>query len=88
MYVVYDPSIELSARSRQVVEICQSGGCVRYQLERSYFGGEKFQIRVYDSAGNVVRGLGYKAAYAAIASGALVRKEVPATSAYVSMWAI
>jgi len=88
MYVVYEPNIQLNAKNQKVIEICRNGGYVKYQLEKNYFGQEKFQIRVYDLNGDVVKGFGYKAIYNAIASGILIKKEIPNTSAYATIWAI
>lgn len=84
MYVVSKPGLKLGARARRVVEVCKAGGFVRYALEKSYVGGEKFVTRVFDSAGSVVPGLGYKAAADAIAVGALKARPVLASSTYPS----
>lgn len=88
MYVVYDPDLKLSAKALQVVEICKAGGYVRYALENVWGGREQFVTRVYDAAGFVVKGLGYKAAHDAIAKGLLKSRPCPKSTLWPQEWVI
>ena len=82
MYVAGD--YKFDARAQRVLDVCKAGGKVRYALESSYRGGEKFQTRVYDASGFVVPGLGYKSAAACIARGLLKSSPCSSSSAYAS----
>lgn len=88
MYVVPNANAKLTAKAKQVVEICKNGGYVRYALEKNVFGREQFETRVYDSNNKVVKGLGYKSAYLAIAKGLLIPRECFYGSAAAQEWGI
>ena len=88
MYVVYDPTIKLSKKALQIIEICKSGGFVRYALERNVFGREQFETRVYMADGTVVKGLGYKSAYQCIAKGVLKSRDCIKSTAYAQEWSV
>ena len=88
MYVVYDPTIQLSKKALQVIEICKAGGFVRYALERNVFGKEQFVTRVYGADGKVIKGLAYKSAYQAIAKGILKSRDCVKSTAYAQEWSI
>jgi hypothetical protein len=87
MYVVIKPGLKLSAKAAQVAEICKAGGFVRYALETGYGGREQFQTRVYDAAGMVVKGLGYRAAHDAIALGLIKSRPCVKSTAWPQEWA-
>ena len=87
MYIVVKPGMQLSKRAAQVVAICEAGGFVRYALETGYGGREQFQTRVYDAAGHVVKGLGYRAAHDAIALGLIKSRPCAKSTAWPQEWA-
>lgn len=73
---------------QRIIDICQEGGFVQYALElNSYTRREQFKYRVMNTQRQVVKGLGYAAATAAIQSGKLARDwEEPSTSAFRKVW--
>ena len=88
MYVTSNPGLKLNARAKRVIEVCKAGGFVKYALEKTFGGGEKFVTRVYDASYAIVPGLGYRAAYDAIAVGALKSRPTFKSSAWASEYVI
>ena len=87
MYVVKSEGLKLSAKAAKVADVCKAGGFVRYALESGYGGREQFQVRVYDAAGFVVKGLGYRAAHDAIALGLIKSRPCVRDSSWPQEWA-
>lgn len=54
---------QLSSRAQQAVEVLKAGGKFRKALETQYRGGEKFQMRLRDAQGRVVKGFGFQTFY-------------------------
>jgi recombinational DNA repair protein RecT len=51
---------QLSKRAAKALEVLEAGGKFRKQLETQYRGGEKFEMRLKNAQGQVVKGIGYQ----------------------------
>jgi hypothetical protein len=47
-------------RKQKALEVLREGGYFRSELETQWKGGEKFEYRLRDKDGHVVKGIGYQ----------------------------
>lgn len=79
---------KFDVRAQRVLDVCRSGGRIRYALETGFRGREQFQFRVLDKNRAVVKGLGYKAAKACIVRGLVKSEPCAKSSAWPQEWVI
>lgn len=51
-------------KTEKALEVLKAGGYFRKALETQYRGGEKFEMRLRNAQGEVVKGFGYATFYA------------------------
>jgi len=72
----------MSARTEKALEVLEAGGYFRKALETQYKGGEKFMMRLRDSTGAVVKGVGFQTFFELKDLGKLQYRECVRSSAY------
>lgn len=79
---------QLSKRAAKALEVLEAGGKFRKALETQFRGGEKFEMRLKDAQGQVVKGIGYQTFYELIDAGKLtyVHPHDARSSAWPQEW--
>jgi hypothetical protein len=78
----------MSARTEKALAVLKAGGYFRKALETQYKGGEKFMMRLRDSTGAVVKGVGFQTFFELKDLGMLERRECVRSSAYPEEYAL
>ena len=79
----------LSKRAERALLVLKSGGVFRKSLERSYLGGEKFKMRLWDVRDrSVVVGIGAVTFYELEDAGLLKSRPCVVSSVWTSEWVV
>ncbi len=78
----------LSKRAQTALNILKNGGYFRKQLETQYRGGEKFETRLRDKDGKVVKGFGFKTFYEIKDAGLLQYRPCPSSTVWPEEWTL
>lgn len=73
---------KLTKRGEKALTILKDGGYFRKALERHYLGGEKFHVRLRNSKGQVVKGIGELTYYELKDAGLLQWRECAKSSVW------
>lgn len=78
----------MTPRAIKALEVLNNGGYFRKALETQYRGGEKFEYRLREKNGMVVRGIGFATHYELLKAGYLTNRACERSTVWPEEWVL